>query len=270
MIRFETSGEPGLLRPRAASDTAPVPVLTDGQTAAASGPGARIALEVDGLPIAAQVVGVLRRFPTVPAGAAGFVIADEPTLAAALDAQLPGQGRPDELWISAAHPRMLQDGLAQPPFTQFSASFRAEIEQQLRSSPISRGVLGTLLAAAALAGGLALVGLLVTLLGGARDERIERDLLAQGMGPRGMRTELRLRMVLAAAIGVAAGLGLGLLLTTLAVATVQSAGPVALPDPPLVSVAPWGQLLLWGAAALAMLTGASWIAARTITGRSAP
>ncbi len=270
VIRFDTSGQPGLLRPAAAGETRPVPMLTDGQTAAAAGPGERIALEVDGLPINAQVVGVLRRFPTVPAGAAGFVIADQRTLAAALDAQLPGQGRADELWISASHPRMLQDALAEPPFTQFSASFRGQIEQQLRSSPISRGVLGTLVAAAALAGGLALVGLLVTLLGGARDERIERDLLAQGVGPRAMRTELRLRMVLAAGIGVGAGLVLGLLLTTLAVATVQSAGPVAVPDPPLVTVAPWGQLLLWSALVLAMLTSASWIAARAVTGRSVP
>jgi hypothetical protein len=269
VIRFDTSGRSGLLRPPASSDTRPVPVLVDRQTAAASGPGQRLALEVDGLPVEAQVVGVLRRFPTIPAGAAGFVIADQQTLAAALDAQLPGQGRADELWISTRHPGRLQAALRAPPFTQFSGSFRAQIEDQLRSAPISRGVLGTLLAAAGLAGGLAVVGLLVTLLGGARDERIERDLIAQGVGPRGVQTELRLRMVLAAGIGVVAGLAIGVVLTTLAVATVQSAGPVAVPDPPLVTVAPWGALLLWGAVALALLAGASWLAARAITGRAA-
>jgi hypothetical protein len=51
------------------------------------------------------VVGVLSRFPTLDSDAAGFVIANEATLAAALDAQLPGQGRPDELWISTGIPR---------------------------------------------------------------------------------------------------------------------------------------------------------------------
>jgi hypothetical protein len=270
VVRFDTSGHPGLLRPAAPSDTNPVPVLVDSQTAAASGPGHGIALEVDGLPVSARVVGVLRRFPTVPAGAPGFVIADQQTLASALDAQLPGQGRADELWISTPDPRRLRDALRASPFAQFSASFRDQIELGLRSSPISRGVLGTLLAAAALSAALALVGLLATLLGGGRDERVERDLIAQGVGPRGLRTELRLRMTVASAIGVVAGLAIGLLLTSLAVATVQSAGPVAVPDPPLVTVAPWGQLLLWGAAAMAILAAASWIAARALTGRAAP
>ena len=78
-------------------------MLTDPQTAAAAGPDGRIALTVDGLPVVARVAGVLSRFPTL-AGQAGFVVADEATLAAALDAQLPGQGLPDELWISTAHP----------------------------------------------------------------------------------------------------------------------------------------------------------------------
>ncbi len=270
VIRFDASGQPGLLRPAAVSDTNAVPVLVDPQTAAASGPDHLIPLQIDGLPVSARVVGVLRRFPTVPAGAPGFVIADQQTLASALDAQLPGQGRADELWISTRHLQRLQGALREPPLAQFSASFRAQIEHTLRSSPISRGVLGTLLAAAGLAAGLALVGLLVTLLGGGRDERIERDLIAQGVGPRGLGAELRLRMTLAAGIGVVAGLGVGLLLTTLAVATVQGAGPVAVPDPPLVTVAPWGQLVVWGAAALAILAGASAIAARALSGRTAP
>jgi hypothetical protein len=268
-VEFDASGKPGLLRPATASDPHPVPVLADPQTAAASGPGNLIALDIDGLPVTAHVVGVLRRFPTVPAGDAGFVIADEQTLASALDAQLPGQGRPDELWISTARPQTLEGALGRPPFAQFAASFRGQIERQLRAAPVSRAVLRTLLAAAALSGALALLGLLVALLGGARDERVECDLIAQGVGPRGLRAELRMRLLLTATIGVGLGLGVGLLLTRLAVATVRGAGAVAVPEPPLVTVAPWAQLLFLGAAALALLAGASWLAARALAGRAA-
>jgi hypothetical protein len=59
-------------------------------------------------------------------------------------------------------------------------------------------------------------------------------------------------------------------LTLLAVATVRAAGAVAVPEPPLVTVAPWGQLLLWTAAALAVLAVASSLAARALAGRTAP
>ncbi len=269
VVRFDSTGTPGLLRPAAASDSHPVPVLADPLTAAAAGSGNLIALDVDGLPVSARVVGVLRRFPTVPASDAGFVIADEQTLASALDAQLPGQGRPDEIWISTTRPQTLERALTRVPFTQFAASFRGQIERELRAAPVSRAVLRTLLAAAALSGALALVGLLVALLGSARDERVERDLVAQGLGPHGLRAELLMRLLLAASIGVVAGLAIGLLLTRLAVATVQAVGPVAVPEPPLVTVAPWAELVLWGAAAMALLASASWLAARALAGRTA-
>src|ERR1700751_4028182 len=98
-ITFATSGSPGVLRPAQPTDTHPVPVLADPQTAASAAPGGRIALTVDGLPVVARVAGVLSRFPTLPSGSAGFIVADQATLAAALDAQLPGQGRAAELWI---------------------------------------------------------------------------------------------------------------------------------------------------------------------------
>ncbi len=93
IVSFSASGTPGVLRPAQPTDTLPVPVLADPQTAASAGPDGRIALTVDGLPVIARVVGVLSRFPTLDPDSAGFVIADEATLAAALDAQLPGQGR---------------------------------------------------------------------------------------------------------------------------------------------------------------------------------
>ena len=261
-VDFAMSGTPGVLRPAQPTDTHPVPVLADPQTAASAGPGGRIALTVDGLPVIARVVGVLSRFPALPLDSAGFVIADEPTLAAALDAQLPGQGRPDELWIATGHLAGLRAALGSGALAQLDSSFRVDIDDQLRDAPVARGVLGTLIAATALSAVLAVVGLLAALLGGVRDARVESDLQEQGVGPRGLRAELRVRLALASLLGVVAGVGIAVLLTRLAVASVRAAGTVAEPSPPVVTVVPWAALAAWSAGTFAVLALAGWLAPR--------
>jgi hypothetical protein len=265
-VGFTTSGAPGVLRPAQPTDTHPVPVLADPQTAAAAGPGGQIAMTVDGLPVIAHVAGVLGRFPTLPSDAAGFVVADEATLAAALDAQLPGQGRADELWIRSGHLSRLRAALGSGTLAQLDSSFRVDLDHQLRDAPVARGVLGTLIAATVLSVVLAVVGLLAALLGGARDERVESDLEEQGVGPRGLRAELRVRLALASVLGVAVGLVIAAGLTRLAVASVRAAGTVANPRPPLVTVVPWAALAVWGAGALAVLALAGWLATRALIG----
>jgi hypothetical protein len=266
MVSFATSGTPGVLRPAQPTDTKPVPVLADQQTAASAGPGGRIALTVDGLPVTARVVGVLNRFPTLPSDSAGFVIADQTTLAAALDAQLPGQGRADELWISTEDPARLRAALESGALTQLDSSFRADIDHQLQDAPVAHGVLGTLIAATALSVLLAVAGFLTTLLGGSRDERVESDLDEQGVSPRGIRAELRVRLALVSVLGVIAGLGIAALLTRLAVASVRAAGTVANPRPPVVTVVPWAALAAWGAGMFAVLALAGWLATRALIG----
>jgi len=263
-VSFTPSATPGVVRPAQPTDTSPVPVVTDPATAASTGPEGRIALTVDGLPVTARVVGVMRRFPTLPPGSAGFVIADEATLAAALDAQIPGQGQPDELWISTGQPGRVRAALVSETLAQLDSSFRADIDQQLLRAPVARGVDRTLTAAAALSAVLAVIGLLTALLGGARDERAESDLTEQGVGPRGLRAELRVRLVLASAAGVAIGLGIAMLLTRLAIASVRAAGTVADPSPPVVTVLPWAELAAWCTAMLAVLTLAGRLATRTM------
>jgi hypothetical protein len=271
MVSFSTSGTPGVLRPAQPTDTHPVPVLADPQTAASAGPGGRIALTVDGLPVIARVAGVLSRFPTLPSDSAGFLVADQTTLAAALDAQLPGQGRADELWISTgdlARFRAAFGGgaLGGGALAQLDFSFRADIDHQLQGAPVARGVLGTLIAATALSVLLAVVGLLTTLLGGTRDERVESDLEEQGVGPRGLRAELRVRLTLMSMLGVTVGLGIAALLTRLAVASVRAAGTIASPRPPVVTVVPWAALAAWGAGTFAVLALAGWMATRALIG----
>jgi hypothetical protein len=267
MVGFSSIGTPGVLRPAQPSDTLPVPVLADPQTAASAGPDGRIAMTVDGLPVIARVVGVLSRFPTLDPDSGGFVIADEATLAGALDAQLPGQGRPDELWISTGHLARVRAALDSGPLAQLDSSFRIDLDHQLRDAPVARGVFGTLSAAAALSVVLAVIGLLTALLSGARDERAEADLTEQGVGPRGLRAELRVRLALASALGVIAGLGIAVLLTRLAVASVRAAGTVADPRPPVVTVVPWAALVIGGAATFAVLALAGALATRALIGR---
>ena len=266
-ISFAASGEPGILRPAQPSDVRPVPVLVDPQTSTASTRSGLIALSVDGLPVNARVVGVLKRFPTLPAAAAGCVVADQATLSSALDAELPGQGRPDELWISTAHPERVRAALSAAPLAQLGTAFRSDIERRLRSDPIARGVLGTLVAATVLSGALAALGLLAALLGAARDPRFEDDLAGQGVGPGDLRRELRLRLLIAAAIGVGAGLAVGVLLTRLAVAAVRAAATTEVPRPSLVSVAPWGELAVWALVAAGALALVSALATRSLSWR---
>ena len=163
----------------------------------------------------------------------------------------------------------MRAALTSPALAQLSLTLRADVQRQLRSAPVARGVLGTLEAATALAGALAVLGLLVSLLGGVRDPRVEDDLIAQGVGPRGLRRELELRLLVAAALGVAIGLGVAALLTRLAVVSVRAATTLGVPRPPLVTVAPWLELGLWGALALCALGVTGWVAARTVVARRA-
>lgn len=260
-VQFATSGMPGIVRPRQPSDFTAVPVLTDRQTAAAAGPDGRLSLDVDGQPVQARVVGVLARFPTL-SGASGFVVADEPVLASALEAQLPGQGRPDELWVSGQHLGALPRALRAGPLDQLQTAFRSDIESALRRAPIARALAGTQLAAAALSAVLAVLGLLLVLHGPFRDRRFEEDLEAQGLRPAGLRAELRTRLAVAAALGIPPGVALALLLDKLAVAAVGSSLTGQPPEPPVVAVVPAGQLFAWAAGLAVLLLGAGWAATR--------
>lgn len=266
-LRFSESGVVGVVRPPQPSDARPVPVLVDPATASAASADNRIALTIDGLPVRGVIVGVLKRFPTLAPGAAGFVIADEVTLGSALDASLPGQGAADELWIATPRPRALAVALGNPPFDALRASFRADLQRRFDGEPIAVGTVGTLAAAAGLAAALAILGLLAALVGTLRDPRVERDLAVQGLGPRALRRELRLRILLAAAIGVLAGTALAAALTRLAVRAVRAGATIETPRPPLVTVAPWGELALGALGLLAAVALASWLAATAVVAR---
>lgn len=268
-LAFSESGLTALVRPRQPSDVRPVPVLADAATAATAGRGHRLSLEIDGLPVLARVVGILARFPSVAPTSAGFVIADQATLASALEAEMPGQGAPDELWVSTHRLAGLRTALSTGPLAALATTYRADVQRALRDAPVARAVMLTLVGAWALSAVLAVLGLLIALLGALRDRALEADLLAQGMGPRALRFELRLRLGLAAAIGVGCGVAVALGLARLAVAIVRTAGATATPDPPVSAVAPLPLLGAWAGAALAALVTVGWMASTRLPHRSA-
>jgi hypothetical protein len=257
-VVFQNTGWPGVVRPPQPSDARPLPILTDRGTAAAAGPGGRIGLTVDGVPVQARVVGVVRRFPTLGAGAGGFVLADQALLSGALDAQLPGQGLPDELWVSSSRTRALRSALRSGPLAGLSASYRSEIEHGLRADPVASGVTRTLLAAAGVATVLALLGMLLVLGGPLRSLRIQADLEAQGMGPSGLRRELRARFGVACILGIWSGLVIALILDRLTVAAV-GAYESGSAQPPPITVVPVPALLGLGLGLTALSLACGWL-----------
>src|SRR5262249_26173871 len=145
---------------------------------------------------------------------------DESRLATALGADAPGTSDPDELWLSG--PASAEAALEKPPFATLELASRRDLRSQALSQPLAQGVAVTLGAAGLVALVLAAIGVWVTLVSDARDERGELfDLEAQGVPPGTLRNQLRLRSVVLLAFGIAGGLVLGLVLSRLVVSVVS-------------------------------------------------
>jgi hypothetical protein len=261
-LRYRLAGT-AVLRADQPSDHAPVPVLADPATARDAALAKGTTIEVLGVDIRAKVVGVVRRFPTVPSGQR-LVLADATALAGALDAQDPGSGQPRELWLTAQ--RGDEDGLdaavAEAGRTHaLVVRTHAATRRAIDAEPIAREVLGALTAAALLAAALAIAGVAVAIRRAVQDGSAALvDLEAQGLGPRVLRRGLRLRAAAIAAAGTVPGVALGLVLTTLVTSAVR-AGATGPPDPPLVLVVPWASGALAALALLAAAVGAGSLAA---------
>jgi len=211
-----------IFRPAQATDGKPLPVLATPGVAAEAGPRGIIPLDVEGEQLAARVVGVVERFPSIVGDA---VVAELSQAATRLDVPSPGLGTPDELWVGGSTP---------PDTPELTVTSRADTLARLEADPLARGALLTLAGTAAVALLLALVGLVLAVVGDVRDERGELfDLEAQGAAPATIRTHLRLRAALVAVFGVAGGIGLGGILSALVIALVSVTAGAAEPEPPL-------------------------------------
>jgi FtsX-like permease family len=230
------------LRARQPTDDHPVPVAVSPSLAAAAGPGGILPLDIGGTRIVGKVVATTHRVPTVSGDA---VLADGPTLSNALDAEAPGRGVANELWLDAPNPDRLDAVLGAPPFTALDVTTYDAVLDDLRSEPLARGTLITLAGAALAALGLALVGLLLGVVSDLRDERGELfDLEAQGAEPKTLRQHLRLRSALVAGFGLIGGVVTGALLAALIVSLVTLTASAGAAEPPLLLGVDWAVLLI--------------------------
>ncbi|HVV59460.1 MAG TPA: FtsX-like permease family protein, partial [Gaiellaceae bacterium] len=228
-----TPDERGIFRPRQPTDGRILPVLATPGVAAEAGPRGILPLQVEGQQVAARVVAVVQRFPSVVGEA---VVADRTTAATLLDTSSPGLGTTDELWLNVPAEReaATQALLSRAPFTALTVSSRGALLDRLQSDPLARGALLTLAGTAAVALALALLGLLLAVVGDVRDDRGELfDLEAQGAAPATIRSHLRLRAALVAGFGTLGGIALGAVLSALVISLVAVTAGAAVPEPPL-------------------------------------
>jgi hypothetical protein len=248
---FRDTGGGLVFRPTESTDSRSMPVLAAPEIAnAAGGVGKETVLDFQNTTVAVRVVGVLHRMPTIRSDSGPFVLADRGWLSTALDANAPGQGTPNEIWISARRDRAaIKAALARPPFAGLVAASRTEIERQLASDPLAHATAVGLGVAAIVALALAVVGFWVGTLSQLRDERSDFfDLEAQGVPPERLRSQLRTRGLILVGFGVAAGAALGALLAQLVVSLVRVSATNVVPEPPLRFEAAW---LVWGLGILA-------------------
>jgi hypothetical protein len=249
-------------RPRQSSDDTPVAVIASPGVAAAAAPGGELALRIAGEQVTVQVAAVAERFPGTRDD---FVVADRASLSTALNSTRPGLAVPNEVWLGALDDRSreaLGTALAGPPFDVLALESREEIERSLRYDPLARGTLLTLLAAAIVALGLALVGVLLGVVSDVRDERGDLDdLEEQGARPALLRRVVRLRSLVVVGVGLVGGLATAALLGALVVDLVAVTADARATDLPLHATVAWPVLAIalgGGAlAAAALVTAAS-------------
>jgi hypothetical protein len=223
------------IRPRQPSDDALVPVLVTPRLAAAADAEGRLPLQIAGERITVRVAGVVRRFPGVEGQA---VVGDVDALTTLVNLARPGAARVNEVWLrllDADRAHAVEHALATRPFDVLTVESRRALEADARRDPIAHGTLLALAIAAAVALGLALAGILLTVLGDLRDERGELfDLEAQGAAPRLLRRVVRLRALTVAAAGLVAGALAGIALAAVVTDLVGLTARATSPEPPLV------------------------------------
>ena len=223
------------IRPRQPVDDKLVPVLATPRLAASADARGVLPLQISGEQLAVRVVGTVRRFPGVDGQA---VVGDAEALSGAVNLARPGAGRVNEVWLRLREPGRAADvdrALAAKPFNVLAIESRSALEADARRDPIAHGTLFALAVAALVALGLALAGILLTVLGDLRDERGELfDLEAQGASPSLLRRIVRMRALTVAGAGLVAGAFTGVALAAVVTDLVGLTARATAAEPPLV------------------------------------
>jgi hypothetical protein len=250
-VDYTLTGNRIVLRP-AAPPPVPLPVFTDSATAAAAS-GGLLTLGLGGsAAVTARVVGVLPRFPTA---GPSFVVASARGLADALDADDPGTGSVNELWLRSADPAGLTAALAVAPFELVAVDARQDRIDRLAGDPVALGATGLLTGSAVLAFVVALLALVLLVVAERRDEAAQLYAWeSDGVTPRTLRRSLLLRALAVVVVAVPGGVLIGLLLSRLSTALVRLTAVGTDPVPPLTLAvsAQWSVLAVAAGVATAL------------------
>ncbi len=222
------------IRIRQATDTSPPVVLVTPRLGVlAGGEGGTLALAIGGRRVPVRIAAVVGHFPGTDGEA---VIGDRGALETAVDTQVPGAGRTNEIWLDvpSGETGAVAAKLSRPPFRVLEAVSRAALLDEARDDPLGHGTLLALDAAAVVALLLAALGLALTVLSDLRDDRGDLyDLEAQGAEPTLLRRIVRIRALVVALAGVLAGSVAGALLALLVTRVVSVTARAAATDLPL-------------------------------------
>jgi hypothetical protein len=219
--------------PQATDATLPAVLVTPRLAALAGGVGGRLALAIGGRQVPVRVAAVVERFPGTEGDA---VIGDLEGLETAVNTQVPGAGRTNEVWLAvpAGGTAAAVADLAQPPFRGVETVSRAGLLDEARNDPLGHGTLLALTAAAVVALLLAALGLALTVLSDLRDDQGDLyDLEAQGVQPSLLRRVVRVRAMVVGIAGIVAGVVAGALLALLVTRVVSVTARAGTPVPPL-------------------------------------
>jgi hypothetical protein len=230
-------------RPRQPTDGHPLPAVVSPRLAGIAGKDGILALDVADHTVPMRIVGLARRFPGATTTLSDdFAVVDRDALVTALNAEEPGAGFVNEVWVDApaAHVEAVGERLRRPPFDVLELESQRHLRATLQDEPIARASLLVLEVAAAVALVLALVGLVLGIVSELRDERGELfDLETQGVGPRGLRRQVGLRALIVVGFGLSGAAGLAFALSFLVVRFVALTAGATLPEPPLRLALSW-------------------------------
>ena len=249
ILRPDLSPVPlGTLMARLAAPADPqgeIPAIATGALANLIGlrQGSITSVPVGELNLKVRIVAVVAQFPTVADGEGGLIVDGSTALRAATT----GGGAGVDAGALAANEVWLRDTSSAAPHGLPAGSvvtYRAQLQDQLRSAPLSEEPMQALLAVAVATVLLALCGMVVGVVSASGERAGEFALLdALGISRRGRIGLLCTEQLLLAGPGAVAGIALGLLLGRIVVPVATLTANAARPQPPVSVLTPWAPVL---------------------------
>ena len=213
--RISQQSDARLRAPQATDAAVPQVIVTPRLGVLAGGEGGRLVFALGGRQVPVQVAAIVDRFPGTEGEA---VVGDIGALGTAVNAQVPGAGRANEVWLDVPTSEIggAMATLARQPYRAVESVSRVALLDEARDDPLGHGTLLALDSAAIVALLLAALGLALTVRTDLRDDQGELyDLEAQGASPSLLRRIVRVRALVVGIAGVLAGAVAGLLLALL-------------------------------------------------------